>query len=78
MNKCRAWQIWFDNDPDAQRFFRKSVSMCAHGVNIPELTRKAFLAGVAMRPYINESQKPTHNKRVTARKARPKSAKLTS
>lgn len=63
MYKCRAWQIWWENDPDAQRFKRLSVSMCSHGVNIPELTREAFLAGVAMRPYINESQKPAHNKR---------------
>jgi hypothetical protein len=62
MHKTRAWQIWFDNDPDAQRFFRKSESMCSHGVNIPALTRKAFLAGVAMRPYIIQGQKTVANK----------------
>ena len=70
MYKCRAWQIWWENDPDAQRFKRLSVSMCSHGVNIPELTREAFLAGVAMRPYIEESQKTTTNRQITKRKKR--------
>ena len=70
MNKTRAWQIWFDNDPDAQRLFRKSVSMCIHGVNIPELTREAFLAGVTMRPYVTEGQKKTTKTRSAKRPKR--------
>lgn len=57
MYKCRAWQIWFDNDPDAQKFFCKSKTMSSHGVNIPKLTRDAFLAGVAMRPFIKDRKK---------------------
>lgn len=75
MYKFRAWQIWWENDPGAQQFRRRSESMCSHGINIPELTREAFLAGVAMRPYIKVVKKTATNKRVTARKARPKSSK---
>jgi hypothetical protein len=46
MYKSRAWQIWWENDPDARRFVKLSESMCIHTVNIPELTREAFLAGI--------------------------------
>lgn len=74
MYKSRAWQIWWENDPDAQRFRRLSESMCSHGVNIPELTREAFLAGVAMRPYILDGQKTIAKKRSTQR-AKPRSAR---
>jgi hypothetical protein len=63
MYACRAWQIWWENDPDAQQFFGSSVSMCSHGINIPALTRNAFLAGVAMRPYIKVVKKTATNKR---------------
>ena len=68
MYKTAAWLQWWRNDPDAQRFKQRSVSMCSHGVNIPELTREAFLAGVAMKPYINKNKKTTTNKKIRKRK----------
>jgi hypothetical protein len=74
MYKCRAWQIWWENDPDAKRFRRLSSSMCSHGVNIPELTREAFLAGVAMRPYIKVVKKTSTMKRNPKRKPRASAA----
>ena len=57
MYTSRAWQIWWQNDPGAQRFTSLSKSMCCQGVNIPALTREAFLAGVSMRPYTKKLKK---------------------
>jgi hypothetical protein len=71
MHKTRAWQIWWENDPDAQRLRKLSASMCSHGVNIAELTREAFLAGVEMRLYIVEGQKTATNTR-SAKRAKPR------
>jgi hypothetical protein len=43
--KTSLWLQWWLNSFDAMKFKKKSKSMCCHGVNIPELTREAFLAG---------------------------------
>lgn len=46
MYKTRLWLEWWLKCPDAIKFIKKSKTMCCHGINIPELTREAFLAGI--------------------------------